>query len=373
MLEKRTLQSNKKNNPTKKSAFKTEISFGGVSFTEKSIFAKHMAVMLRAGLTVNESLQITSESAKGKFKKVLQNILKSIQSGNSFAKSLGNFPSVFPGILVSAVYAGERSGTLIQNLENVSKELKKEKELVDKIRGAMIYPIVVLIATFILGLSLAFFVLPKIVPLFKGLRTDLPWTTELLIAFSDLVQDHGFILFFGIIFLTFFVVFLFRRKFMRPFTHMLLLKLPVVKHIVFASNLSRFCRTLGTLLQSGLPITEALDVTQKTVKNYYYNRSIEKISKRIEKGTKLSSELAAFPVLYPTIVTRMIEVGEQSGKMEETLGYLAEFYENEVDNATKSLSTAIEPILLLSIGLVVGFLALSIITPIYEITGNINK
>lgn len=350
-----------------------DVSIGAVSLTQKALFAKHLAVMIKAGVNIVEALTITQQSAEGKLKKILGQVQKSVESGHSLSESFSRHPKVFNDLFIGATYAGESSGTLVQNLENIAEQMEKEKELVSKIKGAMLYPIVVLCATFALGLALAFWVLPKITPLFEGLKIDLPITTRALIWFSHFVQDHGLWLFLGIVFFVSFMIWLLKQKFVRPVTHKLFLKVPIIKKISINANLARFCRTLGTLIKSGITINESLDITSKTVGNYYYKKSLDKVAMSIGKGTKLSENLDLYGQYFPLVVTRMIRVGEESGKLEDTLLYLADFYEAEVDIATKSLSTAIEPVLLIIIGLVVGFLALSIITPIYEITGNVKR
>lgn len=357
----------------RKNLLSMNISFGGTGLADKALLAKHLSVMQQSGLTITESLEIVEETSRGKMKKIVASIKKSVESGNSFAESLNRYPKVFSGIFASAVYAGETSGSLAQNLKQLSDQLEKEKELNAKIKGAMLYPIVVLIASFILGLSMSFLVLPKIIPLFEGLKTELPVTTRWLISFSHFVDNHGISLFLGIVISVIFLSWLVRQKFSRPVTHWLLLRIPVVRKIVFNTNLARFARTLGMLLKSGLHIDEALDVTRETVGNYYYKRALKTIGGGVSKGKKLADNLVLYPVLFPKMVSRMVLVGEKSGNLEDTLMYLANFYEVEVDNSTKNLSTAIEPVLLLLIGLVVGFLALSIITPIYNVTGNIRR
>jgi len=363
----------KKTQQPKKSILDFDISIGKVSLTQKALFAKHLSVMLKAGLPISESLGIAMDSNTGKFKKILSGVLKSVEAGHSLSESFARYPSTFSGLFISATFAGESSGTLEENLVNVAEQLEKEKELTSKIKGAMLYPAVVMSAAFVLGLSMAFLVLPKITPLFEGLKIDLPVTTKVLIWVSHFIQDYSLGLFVGIVALTILVLWLVRQKFMKPFIHFSLLRLPVVNKISYNTNLARFCRTLGTLLKSGLNIDEALEISHTTLGNFYYQRAVKNISARIGKGTKLSNNLKHYPDLFPTMVIRMVRVGEESGKLEDTLLYLAHFYEVEVDNSTKSLSTVIEPILLIVIGLVVGFLALSIITPIYQITGNVRR
>ncbi|MDA2936196.1 type II secretion system F family protein [Patescibacteria group bacterium AH-259-L05] len=357
----------------KKSLFEKEIAIGGVTLTHKAIFARHLSVMLKAGLTIIEALEIAKDSTTGKFKKILSQVMHSVRSGRSFTESLKDHGRVFSGLFVNAVYAGEQSGTLEKNLGNIAKQLEKERELVSKIKGAMLYPIVVLIAAFILGMVISFLILPKIIPLFEGLGTELPATTKALIWFSHFVQAHGLILFIAIIILVIALTWVIRQKWSRPVTHLLLLNTPVIGKLVKNTNLARFSRILATLIRSGINIDEAIHITKDTVGNYYYQRALDDVSKRVGKGTELSENFDEFDHLFPTLVVKMIKVGEKSGKLEEVLFYVAEFYETEVDTSVKSLSTAIEPILLIGIGLIVGFLALSIITPIYKITGGIAR
>lgn len=357
----------------KKSLLEVEISLRGISLTDKALFAKHLSVMLEAGLVVSEALSIIADSVKGRFKKVLRGVLQSVEAGHSLSSSFARYPKEFSGIFISATYAGEASGTLDENFRNIASQLEKEKELTGKIKGAMLYPVVVLTATFVLGMAMAFLVLPKITPLFKGLKMDLPVTTRALLWFSDFMANYGLVFVIGVVSFVFFMIWLIKQKFSKPIIDFIILRLPFVKEISHKTNLARFCRNLGTLLRSGLSIDEALEVTGDTLGNFYYSRAIGRVGESISKGTKLSENLRQFESLFPIMVTRMVMVGEKSGKLEETLFYLADFYEAEVDNATKSLSTAVEPLLLIIIGFVVGFLALSIITPIYNVTGNINR
>lgn len=349
-----------------------DISLGSVGLVEKAIFAKHLSVMSKSGMTINDSLIIIHSSAKGKFKKVLKGLINSVQSGNSLSDSFSRYPKIFNGLFVSAIKAGEGSGTLEENFKNLAEQMEKEKELSSKIKNALLYPIIVLIAAFFLGMAMTFLVLPKITPLFEGLKMDLPFTTKALIAFSHFVQSNTQSLIVGILIGIILLTWLIKRKFIKPLTHGILLKIPIAKNISKNTNLSRFCRTMGTLLKNGLNIDEALETTAETMNNYYFKSSLLKVSRRISGGTKISDNLKKYDKLYPLMVISMIKIGEESGGLEETLTYLADFYEVEVENATKSLTTAIEPLLLLFIGLVVGFLALSIITPIYSITSGIS-
>ncbi len=351
----------------------SSIEIGRVSLTERALFAKHLAIMLRSGLTLTEALSVARDASRGKLRSVIGAVLTAAERGRPLSAALGDHPHVFPRFFVEAIRAGEASGTLSENLENVAVALEKEKELVMKVRGAMMYPMVVLAAALLLGLGVAFFILPKIIPLFEGLRVNLPLSTRVLIAFSHVVDDYGLWLFGGVIAGVVALIILLRSAFLRPVVHSLILRLPVVGPIVRGSNLVRMTRTLGMLLKGGLPVDEAIAITRDAASNVHFRSALGAVAERVSKGAKLSEGLAEYPKLFPVIVSRMVGVGEESGRFEDTLFYLAHFYEAEVDNATKNLATAIEPLLLLLIGIVVGGLALAIITPIYEITGNIQR
>lgn len=349
------------------------LDIGRVGLTQKAVMAKHLAVMLKSGLSITEALSVARDSASGRMSGILGAVLKAVESGHTLSSSLAEHPKIFSGFFINAVYAGETSGMLAESLENVAEQLGKEKELISKVRGAMVYPVIVLAAAIILGAILSFVVLPKIIPLFEGLKVDLPFSTRMLIKFSRFMERHGSLVLTSGAFLVVFSIWLSRRTFSKPFTHRLLLYAPISKSVSRNVNLARFCRTLGMLLKSGVTIDAALNITADTARNYYYRRALAQAGRDVGRGAKLSESLERFNYIFPPLVTRMIRVGEESGRYEETLFYLANFFEVEVDAATKSLSAAIEPILLLTMGLVVGFLALSIITPIYDITGRIGR
>ena len=350
-----------------------DISFGGPSMSQKVLFAKNLSVMLRAGMTLVDALKTIEDSLSGKFRRAIADVRKKVESGMPFSKSVAAYPNIFPDVFVNVAEAGESSGTLAQNLEQIAGQLKKDKDLVTKVRGAMIYPAIILVATFGLGLAISFLILPQIVPLFQGLDVELPLTTRALIAFSALVEERGMTLFAAITAAVAGLVWLLRRRFMRPATHWILVNAPIVKKIVRHTNVARFAGTLGVSLKSGISIDEALEITRKSVNNHYYQRALLRVSKRVRAGSKLSDELLHNETLFPPMLVRMLAVGEESGKLEDTLAYVSDFYESEVDTSLKTLTTLIEPLLLLFIGTVVGLFALSIITPIYDITGNVQQ
>ncbi len=260
----------------KKSWLKIEINFGGVSLIQKAVFAKHLAIMLKAGLPITEALDIAQDSASGKFKKIIKEISGSVETGRSLSTSFARYPNVFSPFFINTTHTGELSGSLRESLENIAIQLEKEKNLAVKIKGAMLYPTIVLIAASILGIVLVFVILPKIVPLFKGLRVELPATTRALIAFSTIVQNYGSYFFFGLVSFIIFIGWLIKQEFSKPVTHWLLLNTPIVKNITYNAKLSEFSRTLGMLLKSGVNIDKALEISKDTIGNYYYCQALKK-------------------------------------------------------------------------------------------------
>ena len=359
-------------NDENKKTLDKDISLGGVSFTQKLIFARYLSIMLKSGLTITEALEIIYDQASGKFKTIVNKISKSVQSGNSLSESIKQFPNIFSNLMINSTYAGEVSGTLEENLKSIAEQLEEQQELRRNTTSVMVYPIIILVATFFLGMAMAFLVLPKITPLFEGMNMDLPVTTRALIAMSNLVEAHGVSLFLSIIFSFSFLIWLARRDFSRPVIHYLTLHIPLVKKITKNYNMASFCLTFGTMLKSGISIDKALQIAAKTVSNYYYRKNLITVAERTAHGSKLSDNLQEFDAYFPKLMISMVKVGERSGNLEETMFYLSDFYKKEVDFATKSLSTAIEPIMLIGIGIVVATMAMSIITPIYQITGNVS-
>jgi len=362
-----------KGGSSKPGVLDTDLGFSHISLLQKMLFAKHLAVMLKSGIAITDGLRLLYGSSQGKFKQIIGEIYTSVKSGQSLANALSHYPNIFSSFFHGSVLAGEASGNLEINLDNIASQLKKDKDLTDKIKGALFYPIIVLVAAGGMGLFVSFYILPKITPLLSGLRVDLPLATRMLIKMSALSQSLGGYLLLIIICFFAFGLYLMRQKWSQPFFHRLWLSVPVIGKLIRYINLSRFSLNLAILLKSGLTITEALKLTSDSLTNYYYRQALVNVKQGVDKGSKLSANLNNFPDYFPEIAVRMIKIGEESGRLEETLFYLAEFYETEVDNATKNLSTAIEPVLLITIGLVVGFLAIAIITPIYSITGGVTR
>ena len=340
-----------------------------ISFFEKVFLAKSLALMIRAGLPLRESIATIQEQSKSKtFKKILDDILKSIDNGQSLTTSLSRHPNIFDSLYINMIKIGEESGTLAENLGHLSLQLEKSHELRSKVKAAMIYPAIILTAVIILGLALTFFVLPQITPIFKTFDIQLPLATRILIAFTEIIQNYGLFILIGVVALSVILFLISRFRPVKFLIHKITLKIPIAGAISRNVNIAHFSRTLGVLLKSGITVVSALDITQTTLGNLVYQKELVEVAEEVQRGKPISDYLRKKETIFPLTVSRMVEVGEKTGNLEETLLYLSNFYEAEVDRSVKSLSTILEPILLLIIGAVVGFIALAIITPIYDIT-----
>lgn len=349
------------------------ISFTHVSIGQKADFAKNLSIMLKSGLSLTESLSIISEQAGPSFKRVIDSINASVTSGNSLSSSLSAHPGVFPPFFVNTVDSGETGGSLEENLGHIARHLEKEKEFRENIRSAMFYPAIILVLSFFLGAGLAFVILPKITPIFLGLNIDLPAGTRFLIWLSGAIEAHRLEIIVAFCALLSLGPWLWRSKFARPFTHMLYLRLPLAGRLARQKNLAVFNRAMGTLLKSGITIDRSLAIAVKTVDNHYYKKIIRKIADGVSRGDKLSDSLGRHLSYFPKMETSLIRVGERSGNLEEEFLNLADIYEARIDSATKKLSSALEPVLLIIIGGIVAWLAISIILPIYKISGNVYR
>lgn len=340
-----------------------------VSSLDKILFAKHLALMIKAGLPLRESISTIGEQSESKtLKRVLAGVVKNIDNGQSLADSLSNYPRTFDAFCVNMIRLGEESGTLEGNLKRLSLQLEKNYILKGNVRAAMLYPAIVLGLVMFLSVGLTFFVLPKITPIFKTFNIQLPFATRTLILFSEFVQKYGFYVLIFLVFSIFTTFVLYRIRAVRFFVHKIILKLPIIGKISRNLNISYFSRNLGTLLKSGLSLTNALDTSKEVLGNLVYQKELESLQETVKTGRQISDFLKERKATFPLMVSQMVGVGENTGNLEETFLYLGDFYEEEVEKSIKNLSTTLEPALLIIIGFAVGFVALAIITPIYEIT-----
>jgi len=346
-----------------------------VSLLDKLLFTKHLSVMIKSGITIAESIEVLSHQTKSdRLKHILDEVSKDIKNGQSLARSLSKHPKAFSDFYISLIDVGEESGTIDKNLDYLAKQLAKDYQLRKKIQGALLYPTIVVSAITIIGIGMSLFVLPKLVELFTSLDVKLPITTKILLYFANLMKNHGVFIIAGFVAAIFLLRILISLSFVRPKWDRITLSFPIFGTLFQNQQLSILCRNLGIMLKSGLPITKALEVEHKASENYVFKDYIEGIQKAVDKGKAIEDELTlGHYSKFSPIAVKMIGVGERTGKLDETFLYLGDFFEEEVDDTTKNLPVVLEPLLLLIIGLMVGFVALAIISPIYELTGAIKR
>lgn len=343
-----------------------------VSMHEKIIFAKNLGAMLSAGLSLSRSLSIIERQTKNKrLKNITASLGSDISRGKTLSEAMKEHPQIFSKLLVSMVGAGEESGSLAESLSIVSSQMDNIYKLQKKVKGAMIYPAIIITVMFIIGILMLIFVVPGLTNAFKEVKAELPLSTKSIIFASDLVKNNAFLVFIGIITVAGFLYGWTRTKKGRKWLDYLSLHTPIISNIIKETNAARTSRTLSSLLSSGVPVAQALNITSDVVQNFYYKEVLKESQLSVEKGDSISSVFVKNDHLYPIFVGEMINVGEETGNMSKMLMEVALFYENEVGQKTKDMSTVIEPFLMVFIGVVVGFFAISMITPMYSIMNTI--
>lgn len=343
-----------------------------VSLQEKLVFTKNLALALKAGVSLVKSLQmIENQSRTSSFRKIVRSLISDTNKGMFLSAGLEKFKPLFGELFINIIKVAETSGTLPENLIYLGDELKKKADLRKKVRGAMIYPIIILIATIIIASTMIIFVFPKILPLFENFKAELPLTTRMLIKISEIVSNYGiWILIGAAVFLVGFRLLL-KIPAIRKIYHKILFYLPLFGKAIVNFNMANMARTFGLLLRSGVKIIEALSITGATLTNLVYRSELGGAGEAVRKGEFISRYFRARPRLFPAILVDLLEIGENTGNLTENLFYLADHYEAEVDDFVKNLSGILEPVLLLFMGGIVGFIALSFITPIYQLTRQI--
>lgn len=364
--------------PEKKKAGQINIAFidkllSRVSLREKILFTHNLAGMIKAGLTLYRAIEVQKKQSKNKeFIKILDGLLQTINQGGSFSDGLEKYPATFPTLFVSMVRAGEESGNLSGALEEIGSSLQKAYDLTRKIKGAMLYPSVIVGAILIIGVLMLMFVVPTLTEIFTELGSDLPATTQFVITLSDTAANQPVLFLGGVLLLVGIPIVLFRMKRFQKTGDKVILKLPVIGGIAKKMNAARTTRTLSSLLSAGVEMTRAISITKDVLQNVYYKKVLAEAGESVQKGGSISQVFKDANKLYPVMVGEMMAVGEETGALTEMLQDIAKFYEEEVDSQTKNLSTIIEPILMLLIGGAVGFFAVSMLSPMYSLLNSLS-
>ncbi|MDP2655790.1 MAG: type II secretion system F family protein [bacterium] len=344
----------------------------GVKRVEIIHTAKNLSAMLGAGLSLSRALSVIERQSSNKsLKKITTGLSNSIKKGSSFHEALAQYPNVFSELFVAMTRAGEESGSLSGSLSVVALQMERSEELSRKIKGAMIYPSIVITAIIIVGILMLMYVVPTLTSTFESLGVQVPLATRIIVAISNFMVAHSLIVLGIIVLLVFGSITFVRSKKGGSIVLAGALYLPVVGELVRETYAARASRTLSSLLSSGVPILDALSITKEVVHAGVFAKVVEEAEARVKKGELLSASFAENEHLYPILMSEMLLVGEETGKVAEMLKQIAEFYEVDVAEKTKDLSTIIEPVLMLLIGAVVGVFAVSMIAPIYSLSSAI--
>lgn len=345
--------------------------FGNVSLDEKVLLTRNMAAMLDAGLTTSRALGVMERQVTNpKLKKVLGALIGEVKGGGTLSQALAKFPDVFPQLLVSMVKAGEESGKLAESLRVVSEQMQKMSALTKKIRGAMIYPAIVIIAMVGIGILMLIYVVPTLTQTFKEAGAQLPAQTQLIISTSQFLVDNTLVALAGFILIVAGLVAAARSPQGRRALSFVFLRVPVIRTIVQETYSARTTRTLASLLSAGVDMIYAISIAREVVGNSFYQEVLKEAEGEVQKGKGLSPTFAKYPRLYPPLVSEMVAVGEETGRLSDLLKETATFYEDSVEQQTKDLSTIVEPALMVLIGGFVGFFAVSMISPIYSLSNS---
>ena len=345
----------------------------GVSKEDVTGFTRELSTMLNSGLPLSRAMQISYEQVENpNFKKILMEIAKDIDSGTSLAGALSRYPNVFDTPYVSLIKAGESSGKLDTIMQRIAAEYEAIRDLESRLRAALIYPVIVLIVMFLVILVLVVYVVPKLTEIFTSLNQQLPWHTQLLVNTSNLLINYWYI-FIGLFIIG---VILLRSFYMtdagKITIYKILISIPALGKVIKQADISNYLKTLALLVSSGVSITEALQNSAKVTNNPFLTKASLEASSYVEKGNALSDYFRSNKFFDP-IIPSMVKIGEETGKIDEMLNRVADNYANDSSYAIKGLSSALEPVILVILGVSVGGIVLSVITPIYSLVGSFSQ
>lgn len=332
------------------------------------IFTRQLATMVDAGIPILQSINaLQDQTTHPGFKKTLSTVESDIQQGSSLSAAFAKHPAVFDTLFVSMVKVGETGGVLTAVLERVSSYMEKTLKLVRKVKSALIYPAVVVSMAIIITVILLVKVVPTFAGIYDSFDAELPAMTQTLIFISEMLKNYLIFVILGVVAIVISIVQWHKTEKGGLYLDGLVLRLPIFGELLKKVAISRFSRTLATLIQSGVPILESLDIVQSTIGNKVLERVVENVKNNVREGESIAAPLEKSSV-FPTMVCRMIAIGEKSGQMEKMLLKISEFYDDQVDAAVEALTSIIEPLIIGVLGIVIGFIVIALFLPIISIT-----
>ncbi len=343
-----------------------------IPLKEKLFFVQYLVPMLKVGISLSKALRTLAEQSQNKrFKIILREAGEKVEAGSSFTEAIQAHQDVFGELFVNMIEAGELSGNLENVLEQLYIQMKKDHDLISKVKSALTYPIVIMAAMFGIGTFMFIVVIPKMTSIFAEMNVELPLLTRILIVISNTIANNGLlVLLILIVFVLFFIKIIKTEKGKYIFQGFIL-KIPIIAPIVKKINLARFARNLSSLLKTEIMIVKSFQIVSKVLGNIRYRKAISEMGDKLKKGKNIGDSIKKYPKLFPPVVSQMISVGEETGELDNILSELAEFYENEVDQIMKELPALIEPLLILVLGVGVGGVAAAVIMPMYSLSSSI--
>jgi len=343
-----------------------------ITTKDKIVFSRQMATLIGAGLPLAQSLHIVMDQTQNKkMQAVVQDVSASVEGGKSFSAALSKYPDVFDPVIRSLVAAGEVSGTLDDALVRIASQQEKDAAMMGKIKGAMTYPIIVMLVIVGVMTFMLLTVVPQVEKLYDDLNKQMPLISQIMVAGAGFITSYWWIVILAMVGLAFGV-----RQFIKTtsgiyFKDTIKLRIPIIGNLFDKLYMARFNRTGQTLLSSGVSMLDMLRITAKAVNNSILDKAIMGASEKVKSGKPLSTALENEPY-FSSLVPQMIKIGEQSGKIDEMMGKVAQVYEDELDNQIKNISTLIEPMLMVVLAIFAGLMVAAILLPIYSLVGNIN-
>lgn len=335
---------------------------------EVAMFTRQMATMINAGLSIAEALVILRSQSKSIFQKIVTQVLAEVEGGQSLSSSLSKYPKVFSPTYVALIKAGEAGGVMDKVLLRLADNMEKQQEFKGKVKGALIYPAIIVVGMLVVGMVMMIFVVPRLTSLYSEFNAQLPLPTRILMGFSNLLIKLWPLLLI-VVFFGFYGFSLYRKtKLGRRKTDELIYKIPIIGPLQRQVALTEISRTLSLMVGSGVSILEALNITSEVAGNVIISEALKDAAKQVEKGFPVAFSFAKHPEAFPYLLSQMVAVGEETGKMDEVLEKISHIFEMESDQKVKALTSAIEPLVMIILGLGVGFLVIAIILPIYNLT-----
>ncbi len=339
-----------------------------IKMQDKINFARNLSSMISAGLAMSRALSVMERQTKNQeLRKILVSLQKDISEGKTLSQAMSSYKNVFSALFISMVAAGEQSGSLSESLRIVGVQMDKTYALQRRVKGAMMYPGIILSAMVIIAVLMLTYIVPTLMKTFTELNVQLPASTRFVLFLSNALRDHGLLVFLGFVILVVIFILLKRSEQGKNTIDYAVLKIPVIGEIVKEVNSARTARTLSSLLSSGVDVVESVRITGDVIQNVRYKDILKRAGEAIEKGEPISKIFTQNEKYYPLFLGEMMNVGEETGKIGEMLLGVANFYEEDVDQKTKDMSTIIEPFLMVIIGGAVGFFAISMISPMYSL------